>query len=128
MNKENSENLIKIFPSLFQKDEDGTSCGFLGFECGDGWFDLLKECILKIKEEIEQNTEKYPPELPVYVTQVKEKYGSLRFYVSYETDEIDKIIREACVMSSCTCESCGKPGDLHKVGGWFVTICLHCLM
>jgi hypothetical protein len=43
------------------------------------------------------------------VMQVKEKFGTLRFYCS-STAAIDKYIRLAERLSSITCENCGKPG------------------
>ena len=87
-----------------------------GIECGDGWFDLIDrlcEDILKVDPT-------------TVATQVKEKYGTLRFYVSSAEDEVFDLIDEAEDASSEICEECGEPG---KIEGkmWFKTLCKKCL-
>jgi len=57
--------------------------------------------------------------------QVKEKFGTLRFYVGAETDEMNKRINQAEDETAVTCEECGKPGTLHGKG-WVVTNCDEC--
>jgi hypothetical protein len=58
-------------------------------------------------------------------SQVKEKYGTLRFYMTYETDEMAEIIAAAEHKSGKTCEECGKPGTL-RGHGWYYTRCAKC--
>ena len=53
------------------------------------------------------------------VVLVKEKLGTLRFYVSHHSDAIDERIAEAQKESSRTCEVCGQPGKQRKTGGGF---------
>ena len=55
-------------------------------------------------------------------TQVKEKYGTLRFYIHGGTDEQYALIDFAEGMSGTTCEVCGKPGKQSR-GGWITTRC-----
>ena len=43
--------------------------------------------------------------------QVKEKFGTLRFYVGLSTEAIDARIAEAEAESARTCETCGGPGE-----------------
>lgn len=57
--------------------------------------------------------------------QVKEKFGTLSFYMSSGNDEIWNLIREAERKSAKTCEECGKPGKL-RGGGWIKTLCDEC--
>ena len=59
------------------------------------------------------------------VAQVKEKFGTLRFYVYGGNDAIQGMIRLAETMSARTCELCGDPGEstYQKVGGWIQTLC-----
>jgi hypothetical protein len=55
--------------------------------------------------------------------QVKEKFGSLRFYC-YNTTEIQEAyIRSAEFMSAVTCEVCGSPGKINRDGGWLRCLC-----
>ena len=58
------------------------------------------------------------------VVQVKEKFGTLRFYCS-GTDAIYKYIQLAERLSSVTCEDCGKPGKAND-SGWIRTQCDAC--
>jgi len=57
------------------------------------------------------------------VVQVKEKLGTLRFYVSHHTDTIDERIVEAQKESSRTCEVCGQPGKQPETGGGVRAVC-----
>ena len=64
-----------------------------------------------------------PPPMP-YITasQVKEKFGGLRFYTNGFTDEVSGMIRMAESMSYRTCEVCGSPGRSNNYG-WISTLC-----
>lgn len=61
--------------------------------------------------------------VPVAV-QVKEKFGTLRFYVRgvrSRSEAVRHYIEFAEYISSRTCEVCGAPGELRK-GGWWRTL------
>jgi hypothetical protein len=58
----------------------------------------------------------------VYVDQVKEKFGTLRFYYHGGDDYIRGLVDMADAMSAVTCETCGKPGKLHT-DGWHYVSC-----
>jgi hypothetical protein len=64
-----------------------------------------------------------PPYIP-YITasQVKEKFGGLRFYTNGYTEEVSGMIRMAESMSYRTCEVCGNPGRSNNYG-WISTLC-----
>lgn len=63
------------------------------------------------------------PKFPkIEAVQVKEKFGTLRFYTNHSDEYIDGAIMMAEQMSSVTCETCGKPGELQG-GGWLYTAC-----
>lgn len=87
--------------------------GFVVHNCGDGWFDLIWNLCEQIEKIIPENFE---------VIQVKEKFGTLRFYADNNTKEIDKLIMEAEEKSAITCEVCGKPGKLRREG-WLSVKC-----
>lgn len=54
------------------------------------------------------------------VTQIKEKFGGLRFYYSGPfQDEVDAI----CDRSYTICEECGEAGKTHTVQGYLWTLC-----
>jgi hypothetical protein len=58
--------------------------------------------------------------------QVKEKYGGLRFYIGFGSDEIFDCIEEAEEASYRVCEECGDPGTLRDVLSWRLTLCDAC--
>lgn len=63
------------------------------------------------------------PKDPVYICQIKEKFGTLRFYVDGGDEIINGIIRHAEFISSRTCEVTGNLGALcNSRGGWFKTL------
>ena len=57
--------------------------------------------------------------------QVKEKLGTLRFYMNSETKEMSELISKAESLSYKTCEYCGAPGK-QREGGWIKTLCNNC--
>lgn len=58
----------------------------------------------------------------VIAMQVKEKFGTLRFYYSGGDDIVSGIVRMADSMSEVMCEECGAPG-VTRSGGWIRTLC-----
>jgi phage FluMu protein Com len=64
------------------------------------------------------------PHAGLAVVQVKEKFGTLRFYCG-GTEAIDKYVRLAERLSSVTCEDCGKLGKVND-SGWIRTQCDAC--
>jgi hypothetical protein len=57
------------------------------------------------------------------VIQVKEKFGTLRFYINEGTDDIHRRIAKAEIESATICEATGKPGKLRTDIGWHRTLC-----
>jgi uncharacterized Zn finger protein (UPF0148 family) len=53
---------------------------------------------------------------------VKEKFGTLRFYVDGGTPEMHNYIEFAEAMTRITCEVCGNPG-ISRTGGWIRVLC-----
>jgi len=88
------------------------------FECGDGWYELLNG----LCGEIVEYCRKYKREAPK-ASQVKEKFGSLRFYIWYANEDVYNIIDKYELQSQYICEFCGKPGRIKRVGGWYSCVC-----
>ncbi len=92
-----------------------------GFECGDGWYNIIDSLCANIQGYID--CENKPQ---VEATQVKEKFGELRFYTNIHVDPyIEALINMAESMSRRTCESCGAPGK-QEGKGWIITLCEPC--
>jgi hypothetical protein len=67
-----------------------------------------------------------PESIPqVTLDQVKEKFGTLRFYYTGGDDVIDGMVRMAESMTEVTCEECGNIGE-RRGGGWIHTYCTPC--
>ena len=82
------------------------------FEIDSGWYGLIKNLIVEL---LEAGWDKE-------VHQVKEKYGTLRFYTGGATDKMYEIIRQYERVSAVTCEVCGEVGQI-RPGGWIKTLC-----
>lgn len=84
------------------------SCMGRGFECGDGWFDILDVLCERIQFLID-----HQDDIPqVAATQIKEKFGTLRFRIKGGNAEIRGMIDMAESMSGRICELCGKPASI----------------
>ena len=106
----------KWFVGLTQSPYE--SCLAFGFECGDGWFDLL----WNLCEDIEKLN---PPD-DFEVHQIKEKFAGLRFYTGAGTEEIFNRIDQAEAESYKTCETCGSKDNVTSEGRWITTLCKEC--
>ena len=98
------------------------TCMCWGFECGDGWFDILDQLMGNIQHHIDWKNRKGQEVAQVTLDQVKEKFGTLRFYYTGGDDYISGLVTMAESMSGVTCESCGNPGK-STGGGWIKTVC-----
>lgn len=158
MRKELDEALCAKYPLIF-KDRNAPmthTAMCWGFECGDGWYNLIdvlcgmlyseysqaKSRYEYAKETFETNGGKTHWGKPITVeeieekrlameeaaktvpvaSQVKEKFGGLRFYVNGATDKHYNYITFAENMSHRTCEVCGAPGKTYT-DGWHTTLC-----
>jgi hypothetical protein len=151
------------------------TCMCWGFECGDGWFNILDQLMGNIQHHIDWkekqrngafkynemaaqakagnfelfeedmkalpndeykekrlaeivagNFRQVPESIPqVTLDQVKEKFGTLRFYYSGGDDYISGMVSLAESMTGVTCESCGNIGE-RRGGGWVHTYCTPC--
>jgi hypothetical protein len=151
------------------------TCMCWGFECGDGWFNILDQLMGSIQHHIDWKDKQrkwameynemaaqakagnfdlfevsmkavpndeykekrlaeivagdfrqVPEPIPqVTLDQVKEKFGTLRFYYSGGDDYISGMVSLAESLTGVTCESCGNPGK-QRGGGWVHTFCTPC--
>jgi len=140
MEKDPQDKLYAKYPKIFrQKDLTIRESAMpWGICCGIGWFTIIDELCANIEQHIENKNwnikhKKERGELPqdapnfpqIEATQVKEKFGGLRFYVNYSDEYIDGLISMAESMSLRTCEFCGNPG-LPNEEGWISTQCDPC--
>ena len=62
------------------------------------------------------------PTPPVVIGQVKQKFGTMRFYFSGGDEHIRSIVSFAEVMTGAVCEKTGEPGKMHQKGFWYKTL------
>lgn len=125
------ETLLDKYPKMFNLQS--------GFECKNGWYNIIDQLCQQIQShinwaqrrreyEVQQGIQGEPgmPRTPhveqVVAMQVKEKFGTLRFYYDGGDQYISGLVSMAEAMSSVTCEVCGSPG---KIRGhhWIYTAC-----
>jgi len=109
------------------------TCMCWGFECGDGWFNILDQLMGNIQHHIDWKNKKQEVVPQVTLDQVKEKFGTLRFYYTGGDDYISGLVSMAESMSGVTCEGCGGQAETNwpkaeggGIGGWVRTICQPC--
>ena len=148
------------------------TCMCWGFECGDGWFNILDQLMGNIQHHIDWKEKQrkwamdynemaaqakagnfdlfeatmkalpndeykekrlaeivagdfrtVPESIPqVTLDQVKEKFGTLRFYYTGGDEYIRGMVTMAEAMSGTTCETCGNVGKF-RGKSWFYTSC-----
>jgi hypothetical protein len=136
MSPELEKKLIEKYPELYDyKSEDGKSSEIscYGFNHGDGWFNII-DCLSATITDAMRNhpgkkhlsREEFNEKVQVRVAQVKEKFGTLRFYVNNGNREISSVIILAEMLSGRTCEYCGCEGT-RRGGGWVKTLCDSCV-
>lgn len=131
MREELDEKLCANYPKIF-KDRNAPMAETAmcwGFECGDGWYNIINQLCANIQHYTDWNNENHAKgykqykEVPqVVAVQVKEKFGTLRFYYDGGDDTISGMVRMAESMSAVTCEECGSLGH-QRSGGWIRTLC-----
>ncbi len=123
MSPELEAKIISKYPKMFpQPDGSKLAIDMFGIETGDGWYTLLDTLCGDIQGIIDNSQNRENPIPQVVLLQVKEKFGTLRFYYSGGNDLIRGMAWFAESMSEHICETCGKPGVL-RGGGWVVTAC-----
>lgn len=120
---DNYERLYFNYSHLFTKGEREPFPMF-GFECGEGWYDILKQLIEHIDHYFKHKYKGVPEGFAI--VQVKEKFGTLRFYVHGGDDVINELISFTEDLSYKTCEYCGSNQNIMKSKGWMITACQHC--
>lgn len=107
------------YPKLFENSYGGS--------LGDGWNTLIDALCSHLQFNTDKNN--YPQ---VRVTQLKEKFGGMRFYVEIDggTSEqcaaIHSVIHFAESYSYRVCETCGTTKNVGLTTGWLLTICKKC--
>lgn len=125
-----AKHMEERFPEMFKDRRYG------GFAVGEGWWPMLETLCSTIQSHIKHNNERrarllekneynveIPDEIPpVKIEQIKEKFGTLRFYYQGGDDFVHGAAWLAESLSGIICEECGAPGE-RRSGGWVRTLC-----
>lgn len=141
MNDKLDKLLCEKYPKIFaDRNAPMTETAMCwGFDHGDGWFNIIDQLCGNIQHHINWAEEQREREVKrglagesgmprtahvpqVVATQVKEKFGTLRFYYNGGDQYIHGLVAMAESMSGVTCEVCGTPG-VARGGGWIRTLC-----
>lgn len=128
MNKNLELKLKNAFPKLLIEmyGEPAKTWMAWGISCDDGWYDI----IYKLCDEIQQWSDKSG--IQITAKQIKEKFGTLKFYARNDTDKemsaedwdvIQKIILKYENLSKSTCELTGGVGKLKIREFLYKTLC-----
>jgi hypothetical protein len=99
--------LLQQHPRIFKNLEGcGDAAGDLETRVGDGWYTLLD--VLCTDLQYETDHEGAPQ---VHATQIKEKFGRLRFRLDHASDRQRAMVRLAESLSERLCETCGAPAE-----------------
>ena len=129
-NIENNKELIEKFPFLLphnrwtNKVSNDYDYSYTELDAmPHGWrkaFGLqMCEEILSVLKEDDDLLEKYR------ILQIKEKWGSLRWYDNFTTDGLSKVIDKYKELSMRTCIDCGEPATKISMG-WISPYCDSC--
>jgi hypothetical protein len=117
------ESLIEKYPKLFPL---GRTLYGSGFE--KGWNKIVENMcddFMSILNQFGYVDDKQT----ILIEQIKEKFGYLRVFVSEVPENIRELVFStidiARVASQYTCEFCGNPGELRKIG-WLKVRCDAC--
>lgn len=108
------KNVYSLYPKLFKE-------GYVIELTHEGWSRIIQNMCFLINAELEHMPEEIA--IGISATQIKSKFGGLRFYMSASTPYINGIIELAERLSLTTCEICGETATGKKVGGWYSTLC-----
>lgn len=134
MKEELEKQLVDKYPLIFSQRCE--------ISCGDGWYQLVDTLCSTIQGHIssverqrtwalEKNAKGVDidnlyvvpePVVQVIAQQIKEKFGTLRFYVTGGDHYTHGAIQMADTMSEHICEECGNVGK-RRPGSWVRTLC-----
>jgi hypothetical protein len=123
MDEELDKTLVEKFPKLFvdRYKSAQETCMCWGFNHGNGWYNLVDSLCTCIQHYLD-----YKPEISqVIIDQVKEKYGSLRFYFHGGDEYVQGLVTMVEYLSASTCEICGNPGKIEN-DSWIKVRCDKC--
>lgn len=124
-----TKELIEKYPKIFE-DYEGNPSRVNWYGVPEGWLPIIDILCGSIQNYIDKVT-KYIDGKPVKIqqltcSQMKEKFGGLRFYANGGDDFTEGMIYMAEYMCENTCQDCGSKEDIGRTQGWITTLCRNC--
>jgi len=127
------EQLLNKYPKIFQDYEGNPGkVNYTGIP--QGWIPILDIMCGSIQNHIDNSSrwdkdlQRFTNPTQVVCTQMKEKFGGLRFYTNGHDDIVEGMITMAEYMCDQVCEDCGSKEDLGVTSGWIRNLCRTCVI
>lgn len=123
MKQELQKKLFEKYPKIFrQKDLSmKETCMCWGIDTGDGWYYLI-DSLCGYLQGMTDNNPTHEDFGQIEAVQVKEKFGTLRFYTGSSSREQEGAIGFAEYLSAEICDVCGHRGK-PRGESWITTRC-----
>jgi len=122
MKSELQNKLLQKYPKIFRQKNLSMkeTCMCWGIATPDSWYDILDNLCNVIQKKV--NEKGYHQ---VEATQVKEKFGYLRFYTNFCYDDIEDEINKAERETKEICALCGSKENIKCPKGWWIIYLCH---
>lgn len=125
------EELIKKYPKIFE-DYEGNPGRVNWYGLPKGWISIIDKLCGCMQSYIDNHVTyskdgEYRPQ-QVTCSQMKEKFGGLRFYTNGHDNVIEGMINMAEYICDNTCQQCGLEEDLGVTSGWITVLCRTCVI
>jgi hypothetical protein len=126
-----TEEIIAKYPKIFE-DYQGNPGRVNWHGVPSGWLPIIDKLCGCIQWYIDHHVSytkdgQYKPN-QVTCTQMKEKFGGLRFYTNGHDEVIEGMIKMAEHLCDSTCQDCGSEEDLGVTSGWITVLCRNCVI
>ena len=125
-----TDELMEIIKKVKEEDEPKVPFELFGYECGEGWWPLIKEA----QQAVDEWNKQHQDGLDTWggekleFTQVKEKWGLLNIYLNFYPDKLYDKMMELEKRSAHYCEHCGSQENVTTewTHNWIMTLCPEC--
>jgi hypothetical protein len=126
-----TEDIINKYPKIFEP-YNGNPNGINWHGVPEGWLPIIDKLCGSIQNYIDHHVSytkdgQYRP-AQVRCSQMKEKFGGLRFYTDGHDEVIEGMIKMAEHLCDNTCQDCGSEEDLGMTTGWISVLCRNCVI
>ena len=126
-----TEDIINKYPKIFEP-YNGNPNGVNWHGVPEGWLPVIDKLCACIQHYIDYHVSytkdgQYKP-AQVTCSQMKEKFGGLRFYTDGHDEVVEGMIKMAESMCDDKCQDCGSEEDLGMTSGWITVLCRNCVI